>query len=250
LPGYTMDNTHKSAGIVIIGNEILSGKVRDDNSFFLLSELRALGVDVRRVSVIPDEIDIIGDEIVEFSDRYDHVFTTGGVGPTHDDVTMKGIAKGFGVRLIRHPEITKLLHSRYKELVNEALMKMAEVPEGADVVFHNDLRFPVITFKNIFIFPGIPEYLKRKFTLIKDRLGSTPYHLRRIFLKAHESEIAEALNSFVDENTDVTVGSYPVVHNPDYRVVLTLESKSSERLNIALDVLKSRLSDHKIVRVE
>jgi molybdenum cofactor synthesis domain-containing protein len=245
-----MDNTNKTAGIVIIGNEILSGKVRDDNSFFLLTELRALGIDVRRVSVIPDETGIIGNKIVEFSGRYDHVFTTGGVGPTHDDVTMKGIAKGFGVRLIRHPEITKLLHDRFKELMNEAVMKMAEVPEGAEVVFHADLRFPVITFKNIFIFPGIPEYLKRKFTLIKAGLGSSPYYLRRIFLKVHESEIAEALNSFVDENADVTVGSYPVVDNPDYRVVLTLESKSSERLNMAFDNLKSRLSEHMIVRVE
>ena len=93
----------KTAGIIIIGNEILSAKVRDINSFYLASELRALGVDVRRISVIPDEIGSIAGEASEFSNAYDYVFTSGGVGPTHDDVTMAGIAKGFGLKRISHP---------------------------------------------------------------------------------------------------------------------------------------------------
>jgi FAD synthetase len=102
----------KTAGIIIIGNEILSGKVHDSNSFYLSNELRALGINVRRISVIPDEIEAIGREVREFSERYDYVFTSGGVGPTHDDVTMAGVAKGFGVRLIRHPEILRILSLR------------------------------------------------------------------------------------------------------------------------------------------
>ncbi len=149
--------TTKTAGIIVIGNEILSGKVHDINSFYLASELRALGVDVRRISIIPDNIEIIGREVTDFSGSYDYVFITGGVGPTHDDVTIAGIAKGFGVRIIRHPEIRKILSARFNNSLNNAVMKMTEVPEGAEIIFREGMRFPAITFKNIFIFPGIPE---------------------------------------------------------------------------------------------
>src|SRR5512137_2091029 len=93
----------RTAGIIIIGNEILSGKVRDTNAYFLVTELRGLGVDVQRILVIPDEVETIGAESALFSKSYDFVFTSGGVGPTHDDVTMEGIARGFGVRVIKHP---------------------------------------------------------------------------------------------------------------------------------------------------
>jgi len=99
----------KTAGIIIIGNEVLSGKTQDTNSHFLCQELRALGVEVQRVAVIPDEIELIGKEAASFSRQFDFVFTTGGVGPTHDDVTMAGIARGFGVRVVRHPELERRL---------------------------------------------------------------------------------------------------------------------------------------------
>src|SRR4030067_197205 len=125
-------NNFKTAGIIIIGNEILSGKVHDINSYFLACELRSLGVDVRRISVIPDETETIGIEAFEFSNQYDYVFTSGGVGPTHDDVTMAGIASGFGVKLAMHPEIRNILSARYKNNLNSVIMKMAEVPEGAE----------------------------------------------------------------------------------------------------------------------
>ena len=104
-----MSSISKTAGIVIIGNEVLSGKTQDTNSHFLCTELRALGVEVRRISVIPDEIELIGREVASFSSAFDFVFTTGGVGPTHDDVTMAGIARGFGVQVIRHPELERRL---------------------------------------------------------------------------------------------------------------------------------------------
>ena len=147
----TMHNT-KTAGIIIIGNEILSGKVRDSNSYFLARELRELGVDVKRIIVIPDEIDIIGETALEFSNTYDYVFTSGGVGPTHDDVTMAGIAKGFGVQLSRHAEIEKILCSRFDKALNDAVLKMSEVPEGTEVFIREGMRYPVVFFRNIFIF--------------------------------------------------------------------------------------------------
>ena len=115
---------HKTAGIIIIGNEILSGKVSDVNSYFLARELRQLGIDVRRISVIPDEVEIIGGEVSHFSAQYDFVFTSGGVGPTHDDVTMAGIAEGFQVDLVRSGEIEDMLRSRYKRDLNDAILKI------------------------------------------------------------------------------------------------------------------------------
>ncbi|RJQ55697.1 MAG: competence/damage-inducible protein A [Nitrospiraceae bacterium] len=244
-----MENS-KSAGIIIIGNEILSGKVHDVNSYFLACELRSLGVHLRRISVIPDEIETIGKEALEFSRKYDYVFTSGGVGPTHDDVTMAGIAKGFGVGLSLHPEIKGMLLARYKNVVNNAALKMAEVPEGAEIILDETMRFPVVLYKNIYIFPGIPEYLKTKFSLIRERFRSTAFYLTRIFLNAHESEFAEMLNSVVAENPAVQFGSYPVKGDQDYRVIVTAESKSGEALDRAVNELKGLLPGKIIVRIE
>jgi molybdenum cofactor synthesis domain-containing protein len=239
-----------TAGIVIIGNEILSGKVRDDNSFFLAAELRSLGVHLERISIIPDDIEIIGKEVAEFSEKYDYVFTSGGVGPTHDDVTMEGIAKGFNVELVEHQGIKDMLCSRFSESVNSAVLKMANVPEGTEIILNEDIRFPVISFRNIFIFPGIPEYMKNKFSLIRERFRSSEFHLKRLFLNSHESSFAEILNEVVADYKDVDFGSYPVIGKPDFRVMITVESKLEKSLEDALNDLINRLPEDIIVKVE
>ena len=240
----------KTAGIIIIGNEILSGKVQDVNSYYLTCELRELGVDVQRISVIPDLIDVIGREAVEFSGKYDYVFTSGGVGPTHDDVTMAAIAEGFGVKLVANEEIRNILYSRYKDLVNNAVLKMTEVPEGSEIDFRDNMRFPVVSYRNIFIFPGIPEYLKNKFSIIKERFRTSEFYLKRLYLDCYESNIAEILNAVVEKYGEVTFGSYPVLGKTDFRVILTAESKTEGPLTTALDELISRLPDDLLVRVE
>lgn len=240
----------KTAGIIIIGNEILSAKVQDANSFYLASELRELGVDLIKISVIPDDIDMIGRETLLFSKSYDFVFTTGGVGPTHDDVTMEGIATGFKVDLVDHPVIVKLLHRRYENMINAEVLKMAKVPAGSSVYFDENMRFPIVSFKNIYIFPGIPEYLRNKFPYIRERLRSTSFYLKRIFLKTHESVIANTLNSIVKKHTNVIFGSYPVVGNPEYSVIITAESRSDNFLTEAVDDLLNRLSVEFLVAVE
>src|SRR5918993_1176127 len=124
----------KTAGIILVGNEILSGKIVDANASYLCRELRALGVDVRRISVIPDEVDLIAAEVARFSADYDVVFTSGGVGPTHDDVTIEGVARAAGVRVMRHPALVTLIEAYFKGKVTEAALKMAEIPEGAELV--------------------------------------------------------------------------------------------------------------------
>lgn len=240
----------KTAGILIIGNEILSGNVRDSNSFYLASELRSLGVRLKRITVIPDEIAIIGSEAVMFSKSYDYVFTAGGVGPTHDDVTMAGIAGGFGTALIVHPELEQRFRQRYGDACNDAIMKMAVVPEGTRIITHEGMRFPVMTFRNIFILPGIPEYLREKFTVIKERFRSSSYCLRKFFVNAEESDITSVLNSVVSENPGVSFGSYPVVGNPEYKVVVTAECKSDDLLGKAVEALLKKLPEKIIVKIE
>jgi len=240
----------RTAGIIIIGNEILSGKVRDANSFFLAGELRELGVDVQRISVIPDELEIIGKEAVLFSNLYDHVFTSGGVGPTHDDVTMAGIASGFDVELVENREIKNILSARYNNPLNSAMLKMTKVPKGCTVEYNEEMRFPIVSFRNIYIFPGIPEYIKNKFSAIKEKFRSTAFYLNRLYLNCHESGIAEILNKVVSENSHVAFGSYPIIGCEDYKVIITAESKSEDFLKMALSSLIEALPGDVIVRTD
>jgi molybdopterin-biosynthesis enzyme MoeA-like protein len=187
---------------------------------------------------------------VEFSISYDHVFTSGGVGPTHDDVTMAGIARGFSVRLVRHPDIEKILCIRYNDRLNEAVLKMAEVPEGSEIISLGERRFPIVSFKNIFIFPGIPEHLMAKFAAIKERFRSSAFYSRRFFLNASESDIADILKKVVTMNSGVAIGSYPVVGNPKYKIIVTAESRSAECLDRAFNELINRFPEDILVRVE
>src|SRR5262245_41626520 len=154
----------KTAGIVIIGNEVLSGKTQDINSHFFCTELRQLGVEVQKISTIPDEIELIGEEVAGFSKRFDWVFTSGGVGPTHDDVTIDGIAHGFGLKVVRHPDIEQRMRRRLGSDVNEARLRMANVPEGAELLATEALFAPIVKIHNVFIFPGIPKYSRNAFT--------------------------------------------------------------------------------------
>ena len=242
--------TAKTAGIIIIGNEILSGKVQDINSFYLASELRGLGVDVQRITVIPDDTVVIGQEAVLFSGKYDYVFTSGGVGPTHDDVTMAGIARGFQVSLKQDSKITNLFSARYGSTMNQSVLKMAMVPEGSTVEFHDSMKFPVVSFRNIYIFPGIPEYMQNKFSMIREKFRTSAFHLKRLYLNCHESVIAGALNAIVEKYGDVTIGSYPVLGMADFQVIVTAETKCEESLRQALDDLVQTFPENCLIKVE
>jgi len=240
----------KTAGIIVIGNEILSGKTRDENSVFLAQELRQLGVDVRKICVISDEIDVIANEIRFFSSHFDYVFTSGGVGPTHDDLTMEAVAAAFGQRVRRHPELESTLRRYYTEDLLEGNLRMADVPEGARLVGGKGMWFPVIAVENVFIFPGVPEILQRKFERIKEMFREEPYHLREIYLRADEGQIASILHELLVQFPDLMLGSYPYFDNPDYSIKLTLESKDPEYVNRAREALLERLTDIRLTPVK
>jgi FAD synthetase len=240
----------KTAGIVIIGNEVLSGKTQDTNSHYLAKELRALGVELRRVVVIPDEIDLIGREVAAFSRDFDFVFTTGGVGPTHDDVTMAGIARGFGVKVVRHPDLERRLRERHGANINEARLRMAEVPEGVELVGDWSMYGPVAKMKNVYIFAGIPKVLQDRFIGIKERFREAPYFLKVVYSKEGEGVIAPILNDLLAGFPELLLGSYPVLENPDYRVKVTLESKDVPYLDRAFQKLLGALPKGSILRTE
>lgn len=245
-----MVQQNKNAAIIVIGNEILSGKVQDTNSPYLSGELRALGVHLQRIAVIPDEIDTIGEEIATCRKRYDLVFTSGGVGPTHDDVTMEGIARGVRKPLIHHPILDQLLRTVYGGELNPAQAKLADVPEGLELLHAEGLRVPVLRFENIYIFPGIPDLLVRKFEAIKERFRETPFHLRKIFLTGEEALVAEDLHKVLRLYPHLLLGSYPILHHPEYKVILTLESKDKSYLEGATESLLSFLPKEVVLRLE
>ena len=222
-----------SAGIILIGDEILSGKVVDENARFLIEELRELGVQLQRVSIIPDVLDEIAATVREFSARFDHVFTSGGVGPTHDDLTMEGVARAFGAAVVRHPELEAALRSYYGGRLEERNLRMADVPDGVTLVPGDSPSWPVIAMRNVYILPGIPEIFRRKFKSIRERFRCDPFHLKCVFTTAEEGSIAGELDRIVASYAGVQVGSYPVLAAPDYKVKVTLESKNRELVEAA-----------------
>jgi FAD synthetase len=240
----------KTAGIVIIGNEVLSGKTQDINSYFLCVELRQLGVEVQKISTIQDEVELIGQEVAEFSKRFDFVFTTGGVGPTHDDVTIEGIAQGFSVPVIRHPEIENRMRQRLGREVNDARLRMANVPEGAVLLATEALFAPVVNIHNVYVFPGIPRILQERFHAIKERFRDAPYFLKNVFLRYGEGVIAATLNDLLAKFPHLLLGSYPVLDLPDYKVKVTLESKDSKYLDNALRSLVASLPQDAVHRID
>jgi molybdenum cofactor synthesis domain-containing protein len=235
----------KTAGILVIGNEILSGKVVDTNSPYLCQELYALGVEVCRVTVLPDLIEVIANEVAAFSRTFDHVFTTGGVGPTHDDVTIAAVARGLQRQVVIHPDLEALLERHWGDRPSAARKKMASVPEGVQLLLEPSLPIPVLQVENVYIFPGIPQLFRRKFDSIKERFRDLPYHSRQIYVTVSESSFAHLLDRVVQEFPEVMLGSYPEVHNPEYRVKLTLESKDAANLAQAYQRLLALLPpDH------
>jgi molybdenum cofactor synthesis domain-containing protein len=240
----------KTAAIIVIGNEILSGKVVDTNAAFLCRELRSLGVALRRILVIPDELDEIAEAVRSYKPAFDLVFTSGGVGPTHDDVTMAGIASALNRQVIRHPVLEQKIREFSGDKINEARLKLAEVPEGAELVFDGDTTFPAIHVENLYILPGIPEIFRDKFLAIKSRFAVDPYFLRVVYTRAAESTIAQYLNQTLEAFPLLQLGSYPKLRDPEYRVRVTLESKDQEYVNRAFEYLMAQLPPEIIVRAE
>jgi len=205
---------------------------------------------VRRIAVIPDEVDLIANTVAEFSRSFDIVFTSGGVGPTHDDVTIEGVARAFETRVVRHPDLVRLLDGFYRGELNEARLKMAEVPDGAELFTEGSLRFPAVVIRNTYVLPGVPEIFRQKFEALKERFRESPFFLCSVFVSLGEGVLAAHLNAVLEKSPDLMLGSYPEFANPEYKVKVTLESKDRAYLHQAVEDLLARLPDGAVVRVE
>jgi len=239
-----------TAGLVVIGNEILSGKVEDSNSSFLARQLRDAGVSLERMHVIPDEVEVIASSVREFHDAYDVVFTSGGVGPTHDDVTIAGVARALDRKVVRHPELERSLRELFKGEVSESQLRLADVVEGTELIFEGSMRFPTFCVDNIYVLPGIPEIFRDKAAAVVRRFRTDPFHLRVVYSREPETAIAAALNRTLELFPELMLGSYPKLHDTEYRVRITLESKDSDYVERALAELLQLLPPHAVVRHE
>ncbi len=209
-----------------------------------------LGVDVRRISVIPDEVELIASEVAEQSRTFDIVFTSGGVGPTHDDVTIEGVARALGVAVVRDPRLVQLIETFAKGRLNEARLKMAEVPEGAELMAGEELTFPAVVVRNIYVLPGVPEIFRQKFQALRERFRESPFHLRSVFVSIPEGTLADHLNELLRRHPDLMLGSYPEFFNPEYKVKVTLESKDPRLRGAGAGRISPRLPGDAVVRVE
>ena len=232
-----------TAGITIIGSEILSGKFADQNTPFLIGELRDLGVDLCRIVVLPDDTTDIAITVASMSAAFDHVFTSGGVGPTHDDVTMESIAKGFDVGLEPLAELVELLRAHYGNEPTAAQMRLAMAPEGAQLVYGTDPKWPVTQFRNITILPGVPPLFRKKFLSIRESFRGVPKLTERVRIRGDESEFADELTAIVRAHPRVEIGSYPRFEAKRFHVVLALESRDAKALELAVAAVREGLAD-------
>jgi molybdenum cofactor synthesis domain-containing protein len=234
----------KTAAIIIIGDEILSGRVEDQNSPFLIKQLASQGVNVKYCLTIPDDKEIIGRIALEYSERVTWVFTSGGIGPTPDDITMESLAMGFNVPLITHAEIEERIKKLFGANCTPEHMRMARVPEGTMLLKTSSPHIPVLQFRNITIFPGVPEFLRTIFLLIKDRFQGIVNPVVEINLTVEEGQITEYLEQTLQLFPDLKLGSYPCYLGDAVRVKIVMEHKDQEYLSKAREFFLERVDDY------
>lgn len=228
-----------TAAIVIIGNEILTGKFADENGPFLLGRLRALGCDVRRIVTIDDVVDEIADEVARCADRFDHVLTTGGVGPTHDDLTFDGVAAAFGLPLELREEIAALLDA-YGLPRTPANLRMATLPRGATLILGGTRSpVPIVVVENVFVLPGVPHLVRRKFDAIASRFVGPLRATARVYVVESETAIADRLYDVAGRHPAVAIGSYPRFGEGPYDVILTVEGLDGAAVMSATEDLRA-----------
>ena len=239
-----------TAAIVVIGNEILSAKVVDENGPFLARELRALGVELRRIETVPDEVPLIVDALRRCLASARWVFTSGGIGPTHDDVTIKAVAEAFGRQVVHDQRTLELLRKSYGAALNPARMRLAEIPEGGRAEFHEGHLFPVLSLENVTILPGVPLLLREGFTRIRERFRVAPIFTRALYFSLGEGALAEHLDATVARYPAVAIGSYPRFDAADHRVKVTFDGRSEEDVRAAAAFLRGRIPPECIIREE
>ena len=245
-------NTKVNAAILIIGNEILSGRTQDTNTSTLANWLNSIGVKVNEVRVVPDIEKKIIDNLNDLKTENDYVFTTGGIGPTHDDITAQSVAKAFDLKYEIHKEAFKILEAYYKPgEFNEGRQKMVWMPENAELILNPTSGAPGFSVKNVFCLPGVPSILKSMLGGLKNRIvGGQPILSHTISLRTVESEIASSLTKVQDKNKEVEIGSYPFFHAGKLGVSIVLRSEDQSKIDICNSQILEFIKEKKIEIVD
>jgi molybdenum cofactor synthesis domain-containing protein len=245
--------TTPSAALVVVGSEVLSAKITDENGPWLARRLRELGVRLASVSVIPDALDEIAATVARERPRVTWLFTSGGVGPTHDDVTVPGVARALGRRVTRQAAFADALRALHRahhagEEPPEAALRMADLPEGTRLL--GDPSFPTLAVENVVMLPGVPRFFRWQFDRIAHLLAAPPFRLACVYVTLGEEQFAPGLDAVARAHPDVEIGSYPRFDEADHRVKLTLESKDAGKVEAALRAVLEILPAAAIVRTE
>ena len=222
------------AGIIIIGNEILSGRTKDLNTSTISKWLNSIGIRVNEVKVIPDEEKIIIKTINEYKKKFDYVFTSGGIGPTHDDITAESISKAFNLKYEIHKEAFAILKKYYApEEFNEGRQRMTWMPSGANLILNPTSGAPGFSVNNIYCLPGVPSILEAMLAGITNKLVSgRPIISHTINLRTVESKIAKSLTEVQNNNNEVEIGSYPFFRAGKVGVSIVIRSEEQSKIDI------------------
>ena len=245
-------NTKVNAAILIIGNEILSGRTQDTNTSTLAIWLNSIGVKVSEVRVIPDDEKIIVDTLNILRKENSYVFTTGGIGPTHDDITASSVSKAFNLKYEIHEKAFKILETYYKPgEFNEGRQKMVWMPKNADLILNPTSGAPGFSVNNVFCLPGVPSILKSMLGGLKNKIvGGKPILSHTISLKTVESEIANSLTKVQDQNKEIEIGSYPFFHAGKLGVSIVIRSEDQSKIEICISQILEFVKKKKIEIVD
>lgn len=240
-----------SVSAVIIGNEVLSAKVEEQNGALLTKRLREKGIPLRLIVTVPDEVDVIVESLCLARRASEYVFTSGGIGPTHDDVTVRAVAMALGKSVVHLPQMLDLLHRHFSTELTKESLRLAEAPEGAQLILQDGLWYPVLSCEGIYMLPGVPQLFARQLETVLSRLSGNPVVLRSIFLVTTEATIAHVLDQVALENPEVSIGSYPTFDaSLGYKVKLTIEHDDRRIVEGVVKKLISQLPPESVVSVE
>jgi len=229
-----------TACVLIIGNEVLSGRTPDANLNYMARKLNEMGIRLAEARVIPDVESVIVDTLNEVRAKYDYIFTTGGIGPTHDDITSLCVAKAFGVQVIRHPEAEALLRSYIPpERINEARLRMADVPDGA-VLIHNPVsRAPGFRMGNVYVMAGVPSIMRAMFDGFAPHLvGGDRVVSRAVACFLPEGTVAQGLSDIQARHPEVDIGSYPFFNSGKFGCTLISRSANTKSLDLVVEQIR------------
>lgn len=246
-----MPITVETAAFLVIGNELLTGKVVEANLAPLAKTLRALGIELVRTEILLDHVPTLSAAIARLSQSHGVVVTSGGVGPTHDDVTIEAVAQAFGRKVVREPSLVALVRETFGDRTTEAHMRFADVPEGAELKRAPDVSWPTPVVENVWILPGVPEVFRMKLATLKSFVrGPTPFVSRALVLSQDEVDLKDMLDVVVAAHPAVSIGSYPALFNPRYRTRITFDGTSEQLVLEALEDLRARLDPARVVDIE